>query len=255
MLIKVLHQGCGEGEQALGDEVGGRPEFQGGVELLQAGVKVEGGLVAEDCVPVKFQNLGQLLHIVDDRPVAGRHPLGDPRGAGGEDDVDGVGVDGALINGLQGGRVRRPGGDIVIERRLSLPQAEGLCRLYGVPVADDQRGSHVVQDELDAAGGHLLVDGHVETASGDHPKEGGHLPGGLAHEDHHGLFIDPPPVEKGPHRPALVVDLPESQALLAVGEGQLVRLFLHDAVQVFQHVVLHIHPPRHLVFLFGAYIR
>ena len=99
--VQIFHQLHRNGEKLPGNQVGGGPEFQRGIQLLQAGIEIQGRLVPEDSSIVKSQNLRKPLYVVDYRPVACRHALGDSRGAGGEDDVNRVCVYGIPVNLLQ----------------------------------------------------------------------------------------------------------------------------------------------------------
>ena len=142
MLVQIVHQLQGEEEQALGNEVGGGPEFDGGIQLLQAGVEVQRGLVAKYCVLVEAQGGGQLLNVVNDGAVTGYDPLRYAGGPGGKDDVQRVGVQLDGPDAVQQGLVGLAGG-----RLLVVVQSAGTAQLLrqspGLAVAQDGTGLRV----------------------------------------------------------------------------------------------------------------
>ena len=213
-------------------------ELQGGVDLLEAGVKVQGRLVAEHGVLVEAQHGGEVLDVVDDGAVAGGHPLGHPGGAGGKDDVGGVDVQGPVPDGGQRRLVDLPGGGLGVEEHPAGP-SKSLQDLRCLFVAHRAAGVQTLEDQLDAVAGHLLIQGHVVAPGVEDPQERRYRLGVAAHEHHHRLPVIAPLAEGGAQGAGLVVDLTKSQGIGAVGVGGLVRQADHRLLQVGQQIGQH----------------
>ena len=148
--MEIFHQFHRQHKQLPGNQIGSCAIFQRGIQLFQAGVKIQRRLVAEHRVFVKLQHCGELFYIIDDRAVAGRHSLGYACGTGGKHDIDGIRVDGPAAYIRQSLLVRRRPADIVIEDCLSV-KGKFLRDLPGQAVADQDSGLYIVQDELNPA--------------------------------------------------------------------------------------------------------
>ena len=85
--VHLLHQHQGEREALLGQDHQGGAAAQGRVEVLHRGVKVKGGLVAENVFLRDLLCLGDPLTEVQNAVVAGHDPLGDAGRAGSEKNV------------------------------------------------------------------------------------------------------------------------------------------------------------------------
>ena len=238
VLVQKLHQLDGEHEQLLGDQNGGGTVLQGGHDLLEVGVEVQGSLVAEDAVFVELQHIAEVLHIIQHAPVAGGDALGHAGGAGGEDDVDGIGVDLLVPDGGQSLLVDRGGADLIVDVGAALI-GELLDQLLGVLITDHGLGLQGPQDQIDPVGGHLIVQGDVVAAGIDGAEEGSQGGGMLLHEHHHGLAVESLAVEEGAHGTGLIIDLAEGQAVGVIGESHFVGHPGNGVLQIFQNIGLH----------------
>ena len=68
----VFLQGSYMAEIGPGDDLHLGPGVKGGVQILDRDVKIKGGLVAEDIVPVDAKNTGKLRDEIQHRAVADR---------------------------------------------------------------------------------------------------------------------------------------------------------------------------------------
>ena len=238
VLVQELHQLDGEHKQLLGDQNGGCAVLQGGHDLLEVCIEVQGRLVAEDGVLIELQHVAQVLHIVEHRAVAGGDTLGHTGGAGGEDDVDGVGVDLTVADGGQRLLVHRSVADVAVNVGLALV-GELLDELAGVLVADHGLGLQGSEDQVDPVGGHLVVQGDIVVTGVDGAEKTDQGGGVLLHKDHHRLAVQTLAEQEGAHGSCLVVGFPEGDAHGVVGESDLVRHPGDGLLKIFQNVGLH----------------
>ena len=237
VLVHVLHQLNGEHKKMVGNDIGGGTEFDGGVELLQAGIKIQRCLIGKYGVFVEAQSFGQIFDIVDDTAVASHYALGNTGGARGEHNVDGVGIQLNIPNMSQGSFINGGGGHIVIDHGLAM-KIKGLSDLSGGAVAEHDPGVQILEDQLDTEAGHFLVDGHIVAATVHAAVEAADALGVLAHEHHHGFAVVAFGSKIAADGPAVMVNLGKSQAFFTIGERQLVRYTGDSLFQVFQYIGL-----------------
>ena len=165
------HQLLGQGEQLPGDNVHGGAAAQSGVDVLDGGVKVEGSLVGENLVFIEFKGLAPPLGEIDDGAMADQHALGHAGGAGGEDGVNRIRIDGATLPGLDflgaNGIIRQK---ILYVEYIAFPP-DFLGQLVA-PAGDQAFGTQSVNNQLHPLIGHLDVDGHIEAAGVGNAQEG-----------------------------------------------------------------------------------
>ena len=165
------HQLLGQGEQLPGDNVHGGAAAQSGVDVLDGGVKVEGSLVGENLVFVKFEGLAPPLGEIDDGAVADQHALGYAGGAGGEDGVNRIRIDGAMLPSLDFLGAQGFGGQKILYVEYRAFPLDFLGQLV-TPAGDQAFGTQSVDDQLHPLIGHLNVDGHIEAAGVGNAQEG-----------------------------------------------------------------------------------
>ena len=239
VLVEVLHQLDRKGKQLLGNQIGGGAAPDGGVQLLEAGVEIEGSLIAENGVLRDVQDLVQPLDIVQYRPMAGGYALGHAGGTGGKDDVNGICVQGVPPDPDQRVLVDRRCGQLVVRQDMSSLGSQGLGLLPGLFITEDEAGLQLLKNQLHTEGGHLPVDGYIEAPGVHHAKKACNHLGVPLHKYHHRLACRAQFQQAGPDGPGLRMDLPEGQPLRAVGESQLLRYSPGGGVQVFQNICLH----------------
>ena len=236
-----MHQLFGQGEEFPGDDVHGGSAAQCGVDVLYGGVKVEGRLVGEDLVFVKFEGFAPPLREIDDGPVADENPFGHAGGAGGEDGIYRVCIDGPVLPGLDFLRPHRIRG---LELLYVVHGAAFLDRLGKGVLSAGQKvlGSQGIDDQLDPFIGHLHIDGHIKAAGIGNTQKGLNDLYAFVHVYQHGC-ADAYGIQKtAGNFQGAVLQLGKSDLPVFVAIGLFAPKFLFRDLQivynVFDHVLL-----------------
>ena len=237
-VAQKIHQLGRLGEVRGGDDLHGGACEQAAVDVLDADVEVERGLVGEHVAVGDGEDLREAGDEIDHAAVADDHALGRAGRAGGEVDVQRIDVDHAATDGGESGVV-----DLMREQILHAQErAPGLHRLElrkVRAVGDDDRGIERAQNAQDAGGGVAQVQGRIGAARVHRAHEAHERGDGLVHvkaEHRARLHMGQ---QRGGDGARAVLELRKRHGGVRVGEGRLGRQARGGFLQVIQNQRLH----------------